>query len=1086
MTCPRCGRSLPATSARCASCGAVLSTADAERSEVRRDDGPSDAETTPRPDTTDGGPDASAPNAAATGSGAPVDPDATGAGVPLPAFDPDVTRAGVPRRASAAPPPAPARGLGTYADAARALAATRGSGATRETGGTRDPGATRGPGARGSGEAATDLVGKPLGTRYQILKLLGAGGMGAVYQAWDHELQVVVGLKTVRPEVAVDPETARVLDQRFKQELLLARQITHKNIVRVHDIGEVDGIKYITMPFLEGENLATILKAEGKLKVSRVMPIARQVASGLVAAHEAGVVHRDLKPANIMIEPGGDALIMDFGVARSTARTKPLTATAPDGAIITAPSATGTQMGSVVGTIEYMAPEQARAQPVDQRADIYAFGLIFYDLLLGRTRASRTESAIAELNLRMKQPPPSPRTLDPTIPEALDRLITRCVQSDPDARYATTTALLADLNALDDEGVPLPEPRRLSWWMAAATLVVVAGLVTGTWWLARGPAAPIEHDPVSVVVADFENRTGDPGFDRTLEPMMRLALEGAGFITAFDRSSIRSALGVRPPERLDERAAMELAVKQGVGVVLSGSIQRQGGRYVVEVKATRPVTGELITEASDRTTSRDEVLALTTQLATPVRRALGDTTSYSAQRFAMETLSATSLEAVREYARGMDALSRARFDEALQGFTRAVEIDPNFGSAYGAMSIAARNLERMQDARQYIEEALRHLDSMTERERYRTRGMYYLQSNDHQACVKEYGELIARYSADASARNNRALCLTYLRELPGAVEEMRQAVRILPNRALYRENLALYTAYSSDFLGAGQEVEQMAEPGTFGLLARAFAQVGQGQVVEAAATYRALGAVDEQGASYMISGLADIAIYEGRYGEAVTLLTEGAAIDTRSGAMHRAASKLAALAHAQLLRQQKAEAVAAAEKALAASQTVRIRFLAARVFAEAGATAKAREHAVELSSQFQNEPQAYGRIIEGLVALEAGQARQAVQVLTEANDLLDTWIGHFDLGRAYLAAGALPQADSEFDRCVKRRGEALSLFLDEMPTYGYLPPVFYYQGRVREGLNSMNFAASYRAFIEIRGSSTEDRFLPDARRRAAR
>jgi eukaryotic-like serine/threonine-protein kinase len=590
---------------------------------------------------------------------------------------------------------------------------------------------------------------------------------------------------------------------------------------------------------------------------------------------------------------------------------------------------------------------------------------------------------------------------------------------------------------------------------------------------------------VSVLIADFQNGTGDPAFDRTLEPMLRLALEGAGFISAYDRSGVRSALGVRPPEQLDERAAMELAVKQGVGVVLAGSVDRQGDRYTVMVKATQAVTGHVIASATQRASSKDQVLAAATRLASTVREALGDDTTGSAQRFAMETLSATSLEAVREYARGMDALSRARFDEALQRFTRAVEIDPKFGSAYGAKSIAARNLERMQDARLHIEEALRHLDTMTERERYRTRGMYYLQTNDHQACVKEYGELIARFSADAAARNNRALCLTYLRDLPAAVEEMRQAVKILPNRALYRENLALYAAYSGDFAGAEQEVEQMAEPGAFGLLARAFAQIGQGQVPAAIATYEALGALDEQGASYMASGLADIAIYEGRYGDAVRILRAGAASDIASEASDRAASKLVALARAELLREQRPAAIAAAEKALDASQSVGIQFLAARVFAQAGATARAQALAGELSAQFQAEPQAYGKIIEGLIALEAGNSRQAVQVLTQANGLLDTWIGHFELGRAYLEAGALPQADSEFDRCLKRRGEALSLFLDEMPTYGYFPPVYYYQGRVREGLKSVSFADSYLAYMGIRGQSTEDRLLPDARRRAA-
>ena len=198
-----------------------------------------------------------------------------------------------------------------------------------------DPGATRlgmappPPGASTPstfGESASDLVGQQLGFRYKILKLLGAGGMGAVYQAWDEVLEVVVALKTIRPEVAADPETARMLERRFKQELLLARRVTHKNIVRVHDMGDVGGIKYITMPFLEGEELSVILEREGKLAVPRVMKIARSVASGLVAAHAAGVVHRDLKPANIMVDAEGEGLVMDFGVAGSTDAAKARTA----------------------------------------------------------------------------------------------------------------------------------------------------------------------------------------------------------------------------------------------------------------------------------------------------------------------------------------------------------------------------------------------------------------------------------------------------------------------------------------------------------------------------------------------------------------------------------------------------------------------------------------------------------------------------------------------------------------------------------------------------------------------------------------
>ncbi len=249
-------------------------------------------------------------------------------------------------------------------------------------------------------------------------------------------------------------------------------------------------------------------------------------------------------------------------------------------------------------------------------------------------------------------------------------------------------------------------------------------------------------------------------------------------------------------------------------------------------------------------------------------------------------------------------------------------------------------------------------------------------------------------------------------------------------------------------------------------------------------TYEGLGKNDPEGASYTASGLADLAIYEGRFSDAERILTLGAAADMAAKVPDKAASKFAALADVHLLRRQKGAAVAAAEKALANSQAVKIRFLAARVFAEAGAAAKAQALAAGLAAELQAEPQAYAAIIEGLIALNSGDARQAIKALTTANGLLDTWIGHFYLGRAYLEAGAFPQADSEFDRCLKRRGEALALFLDEEPTYGFFPPVYYYQGRVREGLKSTRFAESYRAYLDIRGKSADDPLVAEVRRRA--
>ncbi len=996
------------------------------------------------------------------------DPDETGPGFTPPDHDSDATRLGF------TPPPV-----------------EEGSVATQPAHPFRGPAPHAGAASRGgpsfSGESANDLVGQSLGSRYRVLRLLGAGGMGAVYEAFDLDLGVAVALKTVRPEIAADPETARMLERRFKQELLLARKVTHKNIVRVHDMGEVDGVKYITMPYLEGDDLATVLKREGKLPPGRVMPIARQVASGLAAAHEAGVVHRDLKPANIMLTAGGEALIMDFGVARSTEGAKPVAAASgPADQLRALLSEEHTMVGSVVGTIEYMAPEQARAQPVDHRADIYAFGLILYDLVLGRARSRRTTSVVAELNLRMKEAPPAPRSVDPTIPEALDRIITRCIQPDANDRYATTAELVAAFDRLDDDGNPLPMIRRLTWRSGSAAVLVVALLIGLTWWAAREPPVPVQHEPVSLLIADFENRTGDAGFAHTLEPVLKLALEGAGFISAYDRSGIGRSLGVRPPDVLDERAAMEIAVKQGVGVVLAGSVSRQRSGFAVSVKATQAVTGKVIASATEKTASREEVLGTVTRLATTVREALGDDTSGSSQRFAMETLSATSLDVVREYAAAMEALSRSKFDEARQRFSNAVERDPNFGLAYAGLAIVSRNVDRQQDAEKYIKEAMRHLDGMTERERFRTRGLYYYLTSDYQACVKEYSVLIGRYAADAAARNNLALCQTFLRNMPQAVQEMRQVVKILPNRALYRFNLALYEDYNGEFQLAEQHVRAMQEPGLFGLLALAFAELGQERVPEATETYESLGKADDLGASYTASGLGDLGLYEGRFTEAVEILTKGAAADLASGDADRAANKLAAVARAQLARQQHGLAIDAADKALTHSQAVKIRFLAGRVYADAGAAAKGRTMAAGLALEPQAEPKAYARILDGMAALNGNQPQQAIEHLVEANRLLDTWIGHLELGRAYLAAGAFQQADLELDRCIKRRGEALSLFLDEDPTYGFFPSVYYYQGRVREGLKNATFAESYASYLDIRGQSTEDPLLPEVRRRAGR
>jgi tetratricopeptide (TPR) repeat protein len=252
---------------------------------------------------------------------------------------------------------------------------------------------------------------------------------------------------------------------------------------------------------------------------------------------------------------------------------------------------------------------------------------------------------------------------------------------------------------------------------------------------------------------------------------------------------------------------------------------------------------------------------------------------------------------------------------------------------------------------------------------------------------------------------------------------------------------------------------------------------------EAADNYRKLGTMGALGASYLASGLGDIAIYQGNFAEAIQILERGAAADLAAKTPDRAAIKFTAIGYAHLSAGRKAPAVAAAEKALLTSKSMMaVRFLAARLFAEGGAIDKAKPLAAALSAEIPAEPQTHGRILEGLIALQSGNPREAIKILSEANNIIDTWFGHYDLGRAYLEAATFLQADSEFDRCFARRGETLSL-MDEGPTFGQFPLAYYYQGRVKEALKTASFADSYRKYLEIRGVSTEDPLRAEVRKR---
>src|SRR5437762_1764119 len=263
-----------------------------------------------------------------------------------------------------------------------------------------------------------------LGSRYQVLKILGQGGMGAVYQARDQELDRIIALKLIRPELASNPGIL----QRFKQELILSRHVTHKNVVRIFDLGEAEGTKFITMEFVEGEDLRSVLRHHGKFSARKAVAVVQQICRALEAAHAEGVIHRDLKPQNIMRDPHGRIVVMDFGLARS----------------LEAPGMT--QTGALVGTLEYMSPEQALGAELDQRSDLFAVGLIFYELLTGKA-PYKADTAIASLMKRTHERAIPASEVDNSVPVSLSTIVSRCLERDPKDRYQNANAVLQDLDA---------------------------------------------------------------------------------------------------------------------------------------------------------------------------------------------------------------------------------------------------------------------------------------------------------------------------------------------------------------------------------------------------------------------------------------------------------------------------------------------------------------------------------------------------------------------------------------------------------------------------------------------------------------